>query len=380
MANVKHAQNNGETAESLKEMLAQKSAAGDPISLELLQEKAQKAGLSEEELEALFEWCSDHDILIESEDEELFEEEEEEEALEAEAGEEEYAAPAPYIEKDKHASVTDTTKVYLKQIGAIPLLKPEEEYEAAKRASQGDEEARQLLITSNLRLVVSVAKKYANRGLSMQDLIQEGNMGLMRAVDKFDYSKGFRFSTYATWWIRQSMIRAIADQSRGIRLPVHMGEEISRVRRTQKELLQELGREPTSKEIAEHMDKMTPERVDEVLKIAMEPVSLETPAGEEESSTLSDFIEDQNTQKPEDYANSTFLREEIEHILLSLNEREQKILRMRFGLDDGVVHTLEDVGKECNVTRERIRQIENKALKKLRHNFGAKPELRDWKE
>ena len=211
MANVKRAQNNGETAESLKEILAQKSAAGEPISLELLQEKAQKAGLSEEELEALFEWCSDHDILIESEDEELLEEEEAEEALEAET-EDEYAAPDPYIEKDKHTSVTDTTKVYLKQIGAIPLLKPEEEYEAAKRASEGDEDARQLLITSNLRLVVSVAKKYANRGLSMQDLIQEGNMGLMRAVDKFDYSKGFRFSTYATWWIRQSMIRAIADQ------------------------------------------------------------------------------------------------------------------------------------------------------------------------
>ncbi len=382
MAKTKNTQNNVETAESLKEILAQKSEAGEPISLELLQEKAQKAGLSEEELEGLFEWCSDHDILIESQDEGLFEEEEEEEALEeAEAEEEEeYAAPDPYIEKDKRSSVTDTTKVYLKQIGAIPLLKPEEEYEAAKKASQGDEEARQLLITSNLRLVVSIAKKYANRGLSMQDLIQEGNMGLMRAVDKFDYSKGFRFSTYATWWIRQSMIRAIADQSRGIRLPVHMGEEIARVRRTQKNLLQELGREPTSKEIAEHMDKMTPERVDEVLKIAMEPVSLETPAGEEESSTLSDFIEDQNTLKPEEYANSTFLREEIEHILLSLNEREQKILRMRFGLDDGVVHTLEDVGKECNVTRERIRQIENKALKKLRHNFGTKPELRDWKE
>ena len=376
-------QNNLETLETLKELCQKKSEAGEPVQLELLQEKAQKAGLREDELESLFEWCSDHDILIESDEEDLFEEDDDDEA--EESGEEEEAETEssvvdPYIEREKRSASTDTTKVYLRQIGAIPLLKPDEEYETAKKAFEGDENARQLLITSNLRLVVSIAKKYVNRGLSMQDLIQEGNMGLMRAVDKFDYTKGFRFSTYATWWIRQSMIRAIADQSRGIRLPVHMGEEISRVRRTQKNLLQELGREPTSREIAEHMEHMTPERVDEVLKIAMEPVSLETPAGEEESSTLSDFIEDQSTPKPEEYANNTFLREEIEHILLSLNEREQKILRMRFGLDDGVVHTLEDVGKECNVTRERIRQIESKALKKLRHNFGAKPELRDWKE
>ncbi|MBQ9327311.1 MAG: sigma-70 family RNA polymerase sigma factor [Solobacterium sp.] len=375
-------QDNAETLDSLKEILIRKSEAGETISTELLQEKAERAHLTEEEQDALFDWCSEHDILISAEDEFLEEEdeEEEEERSEEEDEEEPDEIPDSYVEHGRRTQTSDSVRIYLQEIGQIPLLTAEQERETAKRAAEGDEDARQLLINSNLRLVVSIAKHYIKRGLSLQDLIQEGNMGLMRAVDKFDYSKGFRFSTYATWWIRQSMIRAIADQSRDIRLPVHMGEQIMKVKRTEKELLQELGKEPTSEEIAARMEGMTAERVEEILKIAMEPVSLESPAGEEETSTLSDFIEDRNTVNPEDYANNTFLKEEIERLLLTLNEREQKILRMRFGLDDGIVHTLEDVGKECNVTRERIRQLENKALRKLKHSFGTKPELRDWKD
>lgn len=371
------------TLQQLEEEIERKYNADEVISDELIQERAEKAGLSEEEIDELFDWISEKDILSAPEEELILEDEDEaDEDIpdDEEDEEEEEYQPEPYREDGRRVQTSDSVRIYLQEIGEIPLLSAEQERDAAKQAAEGDEEARQLLIKSNLRLVVSIAKRYMKRGLSLQDLIQEGNMGLMRAVSKFDYTKGFRFSTYATWWIRQSMIRAIADQSRDIRLPVHMGEQIMKVKRTEKELLQELGKEPTSSEIAAHMDGMTAERVEEILKIAMDPVSLETPAGEEENSTLQDFIEDTSTVNPEAYANNRFLREEIDKILLTLNEREQKILRMRFGLDDGIVHTLEDVGKECNVTRERIRQLENKALRKLHHNFGSKPELRDWKE
>ena len=372
------------TLEELEAELAERSKTGEPISTEHLQERAEKAHLSEEEQDALFDWCNEHDIFVAPEEAVILEEEEPVDDDLGDDGEDEEEAsehaPEPYQESGRRVQTSDSVRIYLQEIGEIPLLTAEQERDAAKRAAEGDENARLLLINSNLRLVVSIAKRYMKRGLSLQDLIQEGNMGLMRAVAKFDYKKGFRFSTYATWWIRQSMIRAIADQSRDIRLPVHMGEQIMKVKRVEKDLLQELGKEPTSSEIASRMEGMTADRVEEILKIAMEPVSLETPAGEEENSTLQDFIEDTSTVNPEAYANNRFLREEIDRILLTLNEREQKILRMRFGLDDGIVHTLEDVGKECNVTRERIRQLENKALRKLHHNFGSKPELRDWKE
>ena len=372
--------------DTLEMEILKKHEAGEKISQELLQEKAEKAHLSEEELDTLFDWCSDHDIFLNGTDDDLFEEEIEEEREEEGIGEEdeEYSdddeVPDAFVQTDRRASTGDSVRLYLQEIGKIPLLSPEEEKEIAKRCQEGDQEARNKLINSNLRLVVSIAKKYIKRGLSFQDLIQEGNMGLMRAVEKFDYQKGFWFSTYATWWIRQSMIRAIADQSRDIRLPVHMGEQIMKVRRTEKQLIQELGREPTHREIAAKMEGMTPERVEEILKIAMEPVSLETPAGEEENSTLSDFIEDTSIVDPKDYANNEFLKEEMDRILQMLNEREQKIIRMRFGLDDGRPKTLEEVGRECNVTRERIRQIEAKALRKLNRNYACKQDFRDWKE
>jgi RNA polymerase primary sigma factor len=373
--------------EELKQEVQKRSLDGERISPESLQEQAAKAHLSEDDLDALFDWCTEQEILFAPEDD-LFDEEDEdtdesegdeEEEPEEDAEEEEETAD-PFIETVRRTPASDSVRLYLQEIGSIPLLTAEEEREIAKRTQEGDPDARQTLINSNLRLVVSIAKNYIKRGLSFQDLIQEGNMGLMRAVDKFDYTKGFRFSTYATWWIRQSMIRAIADQSRDIRLPVHMGEQIMKVKRTEKILLQELNREPTYKEIAEKLEGMTPERVEEILKIAMEPVSLETPAGEEENSTLSDFIEDKSTVNPAVYANNSFLKEEVDRILLTLNEREQKIIRMRFGLDDGRPRTLEEVGKECNVTRERIRQIEAKALRKLNRSYAGRQDFRDWKE
>ena len=266
--------------------------------------------------------------------------------------------------------------MYLKEIGKVPLLSAEEEIELAKKMEQGDENAKKRLAEANLRLVVSIAKRYVGRGMLFLDLIQEGNLGLIKAVEKFDYRKGYKFSTYATWWIRQAITRAIADQARTIRIPVHMVETINKLIRVSRQLLQELGREPTPEEIAEEMD-MPVDRVREILKISQEPVSLETPIGEEEDSHLGDFIQDDNVPVPADAAAFTLLKEQLVEVLGTLTEREQKVLRLRFGLDDGRARTLEEVGKEFNVTRERIRQIEAKALRKRRHPSRSR-KLKDY--
>ncbi len=273
-------------------------------------------------------------------------------------------------------AVDDPVKMYLKDIGKVPLLSSEEEAELAKRMLEGDEEAKQKLSEANLRLVVSIAKRYVGRGMLFLDLIQEGNLGLMKAVEKFDYTKGFKFSTYATWWIRQAITRAIADQARTIRIPVHMVETINRQVRAQRALLQELGREPTPQEIADYMN-MSVDKVIEIQKIAQDPVSLETPIGEEEDSHLVDFIEDTKAAPPSDVAAQAMLREQLIQALHKLTPREEKVIRLRYGLDDGKQRTLEEVGKEFNVTRERIRQIEAKALRKLRNPTKSK-KLRDY--
>ncbi len=273
-------------------------------------------------------------------------------------------------------SVDDPVRMYLREIGKIPLLSYDKELELAKRILEGDEEAKQELAEANLRLVVSIAKKYVGRGMLFLDLIQEGNMGLIKAVEKFDYTKGFKFSTYATWWIRQAITRAIADQARTIRIPVHMVETINRLIRTSRHLLQQLGREPTPEEIAKEMD-MSVEKVMEIQKIAQDPVSLETPIGEEDDSHFGDFIQDEDSPAPQDAASYTLLREQLEEVMKTLTPREAKVLRLRFGLDDGKARTLEEVGKEFDVTRERIRQIEAKALRKLRHPSRSK-KLRDY--
>ena len=273
-------------------------------------------------------------------------------------------------------SIEDPVRMYLKEIGKVPLLTAEEEIDLAQKMEAGDEEAKKRLAEANLRLVVSIAKRYVGRGMLFLDLIQEGNLGLIKAVEKFDYRKGYKFSTYATWWIRQAITRAIADQARTIRIPVHMVETINKLIRISRQLLQELGREPTPEEIAEEMN-MSVERVREILKISQEPVSLETPIGEEEDSHLGDFIQDDNVPVPADAAAFTMLKEQLEEVLDTLTEREQKVLRLRFGLDDGRARTLEEVGKEFNVTRERIRQIEAKALRKLRHPSRSR-KLKDY--
>ena len=273
-------------------------------------------------------------------------------------------------------SIEDPVRMYLKEIGKVPLLSADEEVELAKRMAEGDEDAKKRLAEANLRLVVSIAKRYVGRGMLFLDLIQEGNLGLIKAVEKFDYHKGFKFSTYATWWIRQAITRAIADQARTIRIPVHMVETINKLIRVSRQLLQELGREPTPEEIAAELD-MPVERVREILKISQEPVSLETPIGEEEDSHLGDFIQDDNVPVPAEAAAQTLLKEQLDEVLDTLTEREQKVLRLRFGLDDGRARTLEEVGKEFDVTRERIRQIEAKALRKLRHPSRSR-KLRDY--
>ncbi len=276
----------------------------------------------------------------------------------------------------KDVNINDPVRMYLKEIGKISLLSPEQELDLSKKAAVGDEMAKNILAESNLRLVVSIAKRYVGRGLLFLDLIQEGNIGLMKAVDKFDYDKGFKFSTYATWWIRQAITRALADQARTIRVPVHMVETINKMARIQRQLTLELNREPSEEEVAKKMG-ITVEKVREVIKISQDPVSLETPIGEEDDSHLGDFVKDVNAMTPEEYATNEILKEEIKAVLETLQEREQEVLELRFGLVDGTSHTLEEVGKKFNVTRERIRQIEAKALRKLRHPSRAK-KLKDF--
>ena len=289
---------------------------------------------------------------------------------------EEVKAEALDLSAPKGVSIDDPVRMYLKEIGKIPLLSPEEESELARRMDEGDETVKQLLVEANLRLVVSIAKRYVGRGMLFLDLIQEGNLGLIKAVEKFDYKKGFKFSTYATWWIRQAITRAIADQARTIRIPVHMVETINKLIRMSRQLMQELGRDPSPEELAQKME-MPVEKVREIQKISQEPVSLETPIGEEEDSHLGDFIPDEDAPAPAEAAAYSLLKEQLDEVLMSLNEREQKVLRLRFGLEDGRARTLEEVGKEFEVTRERIRQIEAKALRKLRHPSRSK-KLKDY--
>ncbi len=285
---------------------------------------------------------------------------------EAEKSEESDAEEGAELDLPEGISLDDPVRMYLKEIGRVDLLKAEEEIDLAKRIEAGDDSAKRELVEANLRLVVSIAKRYVGRGMLFLDLIQEGNLGLMKAVEKFDYRKGYKFSTYATWWIRQAITRAIADQARTIRIPVHMVETINKLIRISRQLLQELGREPTAEEIAEEMD-LDPDRVREIMKISQEPVSLETPIGEEEDSHLGDFIPDEEAREPSDAASFALLKGQLESVLHTLTPREEKVLRLRFGLDDGRARTLEEVGQVFGVTRERIRQIEAKALRKLRH-------------
>ncbi len=341
--------------------------------------------LLDDDMEKLYGWFAQENIVI-SEDEDIEEIEDTDIDLlddgddDLASEDDEYEDSISIDVSELHSSnvqLNDPVKMYLKEIGKVPLLKAEDEIEIAKRIEQGDVEAKNILIQSNLRLVVSIAKKYVGRGMLFLDLIQEGNMGLVKAVEKFDYTKGFKFSTYATWWIRQAITRAIADQARTIRIPVHMVETINKLTRVQRQLVQELGRDPSAEEISARMDGISPEKVREIQKIALEPVSLETPIGEEDDSHLGDFIEDKDAMSPDEYANNQLLKDEINNVLKGLTDREEKVLRLRFGLYDGRTRTLEEVGKEFNVTRERIRQIEAKALRKLKHPNRSK-RLKDF--
>ena len=348
------------------------------VELQEIKEVFQKGSLTPAQLEGIVSYLEERkiDVLTMSE---IDSDEIEQSDVFPEEVEKEYEGKReeePEILHSERGSAEDPVRMYLKEIGRIPLLSSEEEIELAKRMEMGDEEAKKKLSEANLRLTVSIAKRYSGRGMQFLDLIQEGNLGLIKAVEKFDYRKGYKFSTYATWWIRQSITRAIADQARTIRIPVHMVETMNRVNRTSRRLLQEYGREPTPEEIAVTMN-LPVERILEVSKISQEPVSLETPIGEEEDSHLGDFIQDEHVPVPSEEAAHTLLREQLEEVMDTLSDREQKVLALRFGLEDGKPHTLEEVGKDFQVTRERIRQIEAKALRKLRHPTRSR-KLRDF--
>lgn len=391
-----------------KEFLLKSKEQNTDVSQKQFLDAVSALNLDDDTMDDLYNWIDENMIEFidgdELDDEDLNEDDLSDEDLDEEDS---IAEEISQLEKTfanaSHAKINDPVKMYLKEIGQIPLLDPKEEPIIARQIQEGEqakediknpdlseeekkqlakiiadgEEAKQTLISSNLRLVVSIAKKYVGRGMLFLDLIQEGNCGLIKAVEKFDYTKGFKFSTYATWWIRQSITRAIADQARTIRIPVHMVETINKLTRIQRQLVQDLGRDPMPEEIAEKMENISAEKVREIQKIALDPVSLETPIGEEDDSHLGDFIEDKDTLSPDDYTNNQLLKDEINAVLQGLTEREEKVLRLRFGLLDGRTRTLEEVGKEFNVTRERIRQIEAKALRKLKNPNRCK-RLRDF--
>ena len=402
------------TLEDAKEYILACRDADVEVSQNQFIESISQLNLSDDDMDKLFDWCDENEISFMDQhecdmDEEVIDDVDEDldsridDAVDENSIEDEISQLEQTFANASHTKINDPVKMYLKEIGQIPLLDPKEEPIIAKRIQDGEaakkkleepdldieerkklasvvadgEEAKQVLISSNLRLVVSIAKKYVGRGMLFLDLIQEGNCGLIKAVEKFDYTKGFKFSTYATWWIRQSITRAIADQARTIRIPVHMVETINKLTRIQRQLVQDLGRDPLPEEIAEKMENITADKVREIQKIALDPVSLETPIGEEDDSHLGDFIEDKETLSPDDYTNNQLLKDEINNVLQGLTEREEKVLRLRFGLMDGRTRTLEEVGKEFNVTRERIRQIEAKALRKLKHPNRSK-RLKDF--
>ena len=371
--------NMGKFSEKLVELLELAKKKKNVLEYQEISDFFKDQPLEVEQMEKVLDFleASGGDVLrISGNDEELILDVDDDADIEKMDDEEEIELDKIDLSVPEGVSIEDPVRMYLKEIGKVSLLTADEEIELAKRMEQGDEDAKKRLAEANLRLVVSIAKRYVGRGMLFLDLIQEGNLGLIKAVEKFDYRKGYKFSTYATWWIRQAITRAIADQARTIRIPVHMVETINKLIRVSRQLLQELGREPTPEEIAEEM-KMPVERVREILKISQEPVSLETPIGEEEDSHLGDFIQDDNVPVPADAAAFTLLKEQLIEVLGTLTEREQKVLRLRFGLDDGRARTLEEVGKEFNVTRERIRQIEAKALRKLRHPSRSR-KLKDY--